>query len=158
MPNELISLLGRSDLEAAIAGWSKDTEDLTIPFTQAGREVLQPYFAKRFAAGGPGWAPLSPAYAARKAARYGHRPVLTASGRMAQAFSGDSMYHVRPSSLSVDGPEDVSYWRYHQTGTSRMPQRQIIPSDLSELAPAIGSRIGTYLLGKAKSRGFRVTE
>ncbi len=155
---ELISLLGKNELIAAIDGWQADTKELRTPFTEIGQTVLAPFFEKRFAASGPGWAALSPAYAAIKQASHPGQPILVASGKMRKAFTAPSAFKVTENSITMDAFQNVPYARYHQTGTKHMPKRQIIPSDLAQLAPVVGARLGTYLLDKGKARGFRTTE
>lgn len=77
------------------------------------------------------WEPLSPSYAAAKAARYPGKPILQASGAMYDGLTADrSKYSVHR--ITVDSGEwgtDAPYARYHQDGTGRMPQREIILVD-----------------------------
>ena len=71
---------------------------------------------------GASYSPLSSAYAVAKSARYGGRPVLTASGAMRGSYqskvSGTNLIE------SVDSPAG-----YHQTGTSKMAKRPVLPDD-----------------------------
>lgn len=68
-----------------------------------------------------GWAPLSPKYAARKQRR-GLTKMLVVTGDMRRGFAYESndttarVYNLTP------------YARYHEEGTSRMPQRRLLPN------------------------------
>lgn len=74
------------------------------------------------------WAPLSPKYAAIKRARYGDQGILTASGSMRRSLTDsnaeNAVYDESPLEL-VLGTRDPKA-RYHQTGTRKMPKREII--------------------------------
>lgn len=63
------------------------------------------------------WAPLSPAYAEWKEAHYPGQPILQLTGRMRASF------HWRSSPQTLKIWNTRPYFRYHQTGTSRMPAR-----------------------------------
>lgn len=77
--------------------------------------------------GGSGarWAPLSPAYATWKAARFPGAGILVRSGALKASLAGpDSPLSVfRPGPTSLEIGTSVPYAMYHQLGTSRMPQR-----------------------------------
>lgn len=78
---------------------------------------------RRFASEGPGWAPLSPAYAARKRPQ---GPILTRTGRLRRSLTS------RPLGVEDIGRHEatfgsgVEYGVYHQRGTSKMPQRTVV--------------------------------
>lgn len=75
------------------------------------------------------WKPLSPAYGAWKAQHYGGKPILQRTGELYGSLTGDLAIDIREPQMMVLGT-DVSYARFHQTGTKKMPARPII--DLSE--------------------------
>lgn len=79
-----------------------------------------------------GWAPLSPRYAADKARRWGSKPILEASGAMKASLTGTGGRNIsrQIGGDTLEFGTSVPYARYHQTGTSRMPQRRIL--DLTE--------------------------
>jgi phage gpG-like protein len=66
---------------------------------------------------GAQWAPLSAAYSAAKVKKYPGKGTLVASGEMMQS------YYTVPTDLAVTIMAGVDYAQYHQTGTSKMPQR-----------------------------------
>lgn len=77
-----------------------------------------------------GWSPLSPKYAAWKARHYPGKPILERTGELLRSLTE------RPLDVEVILPDRmvigsaVTYGRYHQNGTPRMPQRR--PVELSE--------------------------
>ncbi len=68
---------------------------------------------------------LSPAYAARKAAKYGNKPILQRSGRLRASLTdpNDRDFVYRAERLRVVLGTKVRYARYHQKGTRTMPRR-----------------------------------
>jgi hypothetical protein len=82
-----------------------------------------------------GWRALSPAYAAWKRAHFGRKPILVATGDMKQSFvQGERNNVLNASKLRVEAGSRDRKVRYHQTGSRRMPKRQIIvvlPADLT---------------------------
>lgn len=82
--------------------------------------------AQRFASGGPGWAALSPAYAAYKSHRYPGKGILVASGNLRDSLSHASsvVQGMSPTTLTLGST--VPYGKYHQHGTARMPARKPI--------------------------------
>ena len=75
------------------------------------------------------WAPLNDAYAKRKRALYGNRPLLVATGRMKAGFK----YETTPRTLKVinrvtagQGRNKTPRWTWHQNGTETMPARSMI--------------------------------
>lgn len=92
---------------------------------------------------GTGWPPLSPTYAAWKAAHYGTPPlVLTGALRDSLTGGGGFVYRAAPKSLAIGS--EVPYGGYHQTGTSKMPARK--PIQMDELFGRVWARdAGRYL-------------
>ena len=81
---------------------------------------------------GPGWAPLSPRYAAWKARRRPGRKIMVFDGMLkAQAAPLNprnfGVYRVSDDRLEVGvDPGRTPYAKYHQEGTAKMPARPII--------------------------------
>lgn len=75
-----------------------------------------------------GWAALSPRYAEDKLQRWGSQPILVASGRMRQSLTGGGAGSVsrQIGGDTLEFGTSVPYARFHQSGTSRMPQRRIM--------------------------------
>jgi hypothetical protein len=83
--------------------------------------------------GGEHWAPLTPAYAARKARLYPGKGILYATGDLRRHASLPRRV-ATPTSLRLIIDDPVA--SYHQEGTDRMPQRKIIPDELPTPAQA----------------------
>ena len=112
-----------------------DRLDDLRPFLGAAAGFMAVAMEKQFNSEGGrtgGWAPLSDRYAADKAERWGARPILVASGAMRDSLTGSGSGSVRREigGDSLEFGTSVPYASYHQTGTSRMPQRRIL--DLTE--------------------------
>ena len=90
-----------------------------------GAEVIAPSIAANFGAGGrPSWARLADSTKMKKAALGQSSKILVASGAMKRTAIDSSKYKVSRNSLTAKpGPR---YWKYHQTGTPKMPQRVIM--------------------------------
>lgn len=108
----------------SLRGLAVRMQDMQRPLSRFGRYLVEQHIPAQFAQQGfpRRWAPLSPAYAARR----GAGPLLIVTGEMAAGFS----YTVRAASLVVSN--DVRHggttpiWRYHQLGTSKMPARPML--------------------------------
>lgn len=104
-------------------------------------------------AGAP-WQPLSPAYAAWKAARKPGKPILQFSGAMKQAVSRPHRAQTPISlTLSVEDPK----LGYHQEGGGNLPKRPVIFGDpLPPVAALELDRVAeeyvTDLLARARRR------
>jgi phage gpG-like protein len=171
-----ITTTGQHELVRALEDWTAAVADQNTALTQMTLEVIGPILAKRFSRSGPDWAPLSPAYQDWKAIRYGNQPILVASGRMRRAFLSPALAARGGRNTIVLTPQDVPYWRYHQTGTTRRHARPIIQFTGDDTAgtrrmparPIIQftgddtARMGAYLVkslvGRARTFGLRVSE
>lgn len=73
------------------------------------------------------WVPLSSKYASWKQSNAPGQGLLVLSGDLRKAATGKSGAVVQKSEHQLAiGFQRAGYWRYHQTGTSRMPQRRIV--------------------------------
>lgn len=142
--------------ERLLLGFLK-VEELLSDFTTI-FEKLSPnvfgFIQKRIDLGG--YAALSTAYAARKAALYGSRAILRATDRLYESFKKDAPESVqRISRTEAEFGSSVFYGIYHQEGTSRMPKRVIIDitrGQEAELAEIVMDALGD----KFKQLGFKV--
>ncbi len=88
--------------------------------------VIGPSVAANFAAGGrPTWAPLAMSTLLAKAARGQSGPVLVATKALIGAAVDVSNYKITSDELRA-APFGIDYWVYHQSGTTKMPQRVIM--------------------------------
>lgn len=101
-----------------------------------------------------GWRALSPRYAAWKLKHFGPRPILVLRGRLRRSFTiGAAENIIRAGAMEAYFGSRVPYVPYHQSGTSRIPRRQIMwlgPNRTYKrlLTQFIGEQIG--------DAGFRV--
>jgi phage gpG-like protein len=91
-------------------------------------------FASEGSVYGTRWAALAPSTAAEKSRSYPGRGILERTGELKRSFR----FTTSKDALQISNP--VLYARYHQTGTSRMPQRVILDMK-SEQAGKIASII-----------------
>jgi hypothetical protein len=113
--------------------------DAIIPELQA---VMREEKAYEGDVGGIGqWADLSEPYATYKALQWGNVGILTASGAMFEALTGetsDTIVEKTPDSLVWGVGGQAGYAAYHQSGTDRMPQRRIFDAEILREAVAQG--------------------
>lgn len=130
---------GADQVLHALDEWERGVANLRGPLTGLYREVVAPLLAERFAKQGPGWAPLSKPYAEWKTRHYPGKGILERTGAMRTAFSGGSGMEivVTANSLQID-PMRVAYWRFHQTGTKKMPARPILQFDSRQVQEMTG--------------------
>jgi hypothetical protein len=125
--------------------------DAIIPELQA---VMREEKAYEGDVGGIGpWADLSEPYGMYKALQWGDQPILTASGAGFDALTGetsDTITEKTPDSLVWGVGGQAGYMAYHQTGTTRMPQRKVFDEEL--LREAIAQ--GFVTIGKGLSGAF----
>jgi hypothetical protein len=118
----------------------------------------------RFAAEGPGWAPLAPATVAEKRRKGLSERILEATGRMRESFvSPDAEGHVfavtvTPDLTTVEMGSDYrsdtqsGRWAgtalaaFHQEGTDRMPARPVI-TDIDARAIEWAALLSTWITG-----------
>ncbi|NJL54530.1 hypothetical protein HC928_04535 [bacterium] len=124
-----INITGIPDLSKIGDGTKKPTE-----FFQDLMKLRRTSFYEQIASGkdatGKRVAPLKQAYAARKLAKWGKRAIRVASGKMQSTYrayiDGDSLVEEINSPIAV----------HHQTGTDKMPARQLLPKSFEELPSA----------------------
>lgn len=106
--------------------------------------IQQEQFDSEGARGEAGqWQPLSPAYAAWKAARFPGKPILQGTGRLRDSYvqraHGEAYRRITPTSL--ERGSNVPHAGFHATGTSRMPARPPIgvrETDVQRWADQLG--------------------
>lgn len=155
MPELGLSFLtaGGAEISRALGVVADATADLTEPLTDIAK-ASWPIFAERFKAQGPGWAPLSPAYAAWKQKHAPGKPILELTGALVGAMTGDRGWEQHVTAQSLEAGTNLPYAGAHQTGTKRMPARPIIAFTDKDAAD-FGAIITTYLTKKAEEAGFR---
>lgn len=125
---------GGEKFERGFYAMSKAVADMSPVMDRIGDDirhgVLEQFMTQGSAKLGHPWAPLSPAYAKWKDARYPGMPILVASGEMRSSLLNPSAITTSPSSVRYDPASGI--WEFHQTGTKHMPQRKpvvVTPGD-----------------------------
>lgn len=114
-------------IAAAITNWTSFWRDYAFPLIA---ERTQRNFETEGGFVG-GWAPLSPHYAAWKARHYAGRPILQREGTLyrslqwSQGAAGPGGI-ARIENTRAEFGTSVGYGIFHQRGTRRMPQRQVL--------------------------------
>jgi phage gpG-like protein len=113
-------------IQRQIGGFRHELEDLDGLWDRFSR-VLPDIFRSWFSSHGDGtWPPLAPSTIAEKS-KQGYPPdPLVRTGTM-RAHLLDPNYAVERSHDSFAWGTDDPYAAFHQTGTTRMPMRQVIP-------------------------------
>ena len=142
---------GVQEMATAFSRFGEYADDLREPYGEIA-DYLQQVTDRRFQQGGPGWAPLSPAYAAWKAQNYGGRPILVRTGEMRGGMGNVR----RISEKSLEWGTNVPYAVFHQRGTRKMPQRRIIHLERDD-ATFIHKIIQRHLVTKARQAGLEMT-
>jgi phage gpG-like protein len=123
-----VSVLGEDVISRTMLRFEKAAEDARPAFRTIAhlleRAALQ-RFESEGAYGGEKWAPLAPSTVARKGAGKG---ILVDSGRLraslTQETAADSIRVLLPQEMRWGST--VPYGKFHQSGTSRMPQRRVV--------------------------------
>lgn len=116
------------------------------PLMEECAEIMFLSVNTNFDAGGrpQAWKPLSPAYAKAKQKKYPSSGILQASGAMRNAI----IKTVTNTTAMVSVPDSViPYAKYHDTGTSKMPQRLFMmfqPMDITILTDKIASKVISF--------------
>jgi len=101
-------------------------------------KIEEAQFASLGARGGKKWAPLNPAYAARKRARVGAKPIMEYTGALKRsltsASSPDMIVLIKETSQGahIELGSSIPYAQYHQTGRG-VPKRQLIKLTKADL-------------------------
>lgn len=102
---------------------------------------------------GRGWAPLRPAYAAWKSKHYPGNRILVRTGRLRLAATGvGGELEIKKAQREFIWRLLVPYAKFHQAGTSRMPQRR--PVDLSDARRRSWTKMLQRHLVEARNKAF----
>lgn len=89
--------------------------------------VVQGIFTSKGARIGSMWPPLSPKYAAWKAAHYPGRPMMVLTRRLERSLLGKTADSIRVMGKKLfRWGTRVPYGVFHHRGTARMPKRQFL--------------------------------
>lgn len=94
------------------------------PLTKSVRQVIIPSIRENFESGGrPPWQELDVSTIAKRIREgYGIWPPLTKTGALKKKATAAGIWTIDRSSAIMQDPK-IKYAKYHQAGTTRMPQR-----------------------------------
>jgi len=116
--------------------------------------AIAPAIEKNFAAGGrPKWAPLAEETIKSKMRKGFQSPgrILVASGAMLESATNPGNYVITNDSIIAE--PGVPYWSYHQTGTSKMPQRVLMNLQVADQRK-IGGLFDRFILAHLAKHGL----
>jgi phage gpG-like protein len=117
------------DAEKMLDKISDRSRDFSPVWRYAKRQ-LEKSFSENFLSGGGlvgGWAPLDAGYASWKSTRRPAAPILVFGGQLFNSLrSLDRTSVNKIDKLSAEFGTDIEYAKFHQYGTTKMPQRKII--------------------------------
>ncbi len=129
-------------------------------FTPALKKIatlgIAPAVTRNFSEGGrPPWDPLD-AKTLRNKIREGYQSphrILVASGALEQSATNPTNYQIDTHQITAKpGP---AYWIFHQTGTSKMPQRVIMNLQIADQR-VIGGIFNKFIEAHLAKNGLRV--
>lgn len=153
---------GPAQITRRLATWGAQISDLSEPFTQIGEDLLGDFMANIVSEGGllasgKAWAPLAFS-TVRERARLGYggaHPILYREGFLADSlaykYAPGNVFEVSPTALRVGS--EVYYAGYHQSGTLRMPRRQIVGINWARRA-GIVARLNEFVQRAAADQGI----
>ena len=139
------------DTREARVAWHmrfRRADDFKPVFRWAHRELMRANaanFMSEGAASGRPWKALDGKYARWKLENFGPRPILILSGSLQSSLTNLRGYPNEIDKKSAVFGTDIPYAKYHQTGTSRMPQREVVYVP-PLFAQAIGLRIANHIV------------
>lgn len=121
-----ITVQGKEGLFVGFQKINDRFQDFRPTLEKLGDETFK-IIRKRFDAEGPGWAPLSPAYAAEKARRFPGKPILRRQDDLYNSFVKGGRSNVnRVSKLEGEFGSSDFKAPLHQEGKGRLPARPIL--------------------------------
>jgi len=130
-----VNVLGEMQLARRLQGRMRASSDLSPAFERIADVFFgtqkRIFDAEGGFEGNPKWAPLTPAYAERKARTHPGAKILTRSGKLRAVLTGGSgsIREIDPLRMAVGGSVIVGKWdlgSLHQTGTRKMKARKVI--------------------------------
>jgi len=100
-----------------------------LPLVPEAQNKLRLANIENFASNGlpsGGWSPLSPQYAGWKAIRFPGAPPMVRTGKLFSSLANLNNTAARATNDSFEFGTTVSYAKFHQMGTEKMPKRQVV--------------------------------
>lgn len=116
------------DLDKKLSKMSKRALTMLPLFPEA-QARLQMANAANFASNGllaGGWAPLDAKYGAWKAVRFPGAPTMVRTGKLFSSLVNLTNTATRATNTEFQFGTTVSYAKFHQMGTEKMPKRQVV--------------------------------
>lgn len=152
------TVLGDVQLERALTRIVSASKNFTEPFELVGEDVRK-FTNERFDNEGYGdWPPLAPSTIARKIRLYGNpKTILKASESLVDSLTikGAAGNVTRIFPTLAEFGTSIFYAIFHQTGTSRMPAREIFLLREEEKRQVVRT-IQRYLIASGQSAGFTI--
>lgn len=127
-----MAMMASFDLAAA------GIKSLREPLKESIQTIIAPSIRERFDVGGPGWEPLSESRLLQKAAQGLPEDTLIASGTLRRVAGQLNIWKINGGYGSGEAEAFVSnlpgaeYGTYHDSGTSRVPQREFLYIDTDD--------------------------
>lgn len=116
---------GVTQVATALSRFGEYARDLRPAYREISADFKK-IAAETFSHSGPGWAPLSPTYAAWKGRHFPGKPILVRTGELQTAITGGSGYVEKLEPLIWQVGVRHPAATFHQRGTSRMPARKLV--------------------------------
>lgn len=100
-----------------------------LPLAPAAQEKIRAANIENFTSNGlpvGGWAPLDAQYGSWKAIRFPGAPPMVRTGKLFASLANLNNSALRLTDKSFEFGTRVSYAKFHQMGTEKMPKRQIV--------------------------------
>lgn len=150
LPGQDLTAVGLSRLREDIGDWQPFWKSTFLPFFY--RSELE-HFVTEGGSTGPRFAPLSLSYALWKRRHAPGRGILQRWGALKASLTSESAPDaiVRMTTSTLDVGTGVSYARYHQFGTRRMPARPPMRVSPAFMA-VVGAEMNRYVETIRKAR------
>lgn len=101
-------------------------------------------FAQNGLPSGKSWSPLDPEYSRWKSRNFPGRPKMVRTGRLFKSLTNMKGVPSYVARTTAEFGTAVEYAKYHQTGTFKMPKRQIV-FEPPLFAKRLGSKAADYM-------------
>jgi phage gpG-like protein len=119
-----------------------------LPLYPKAKQYIRAANVSNFASNGlpvGGWDPLSPGYSSWKMSKFPGAPTMVRSGRLFNSLATLNGAENRSSATEFEFGTTVSYAKFHQYGTEKMPKRAIVFVPRG-FAKWMSSNLGTWIV------------
>lgn len=154
---------GVTQVERKLATWGHNIADLTPAWEQVGESMLDEFSLNMAEEGGrfgraSRWAPLAASTVAERQRLKlgGEHPILWRTGDLGMSLrergAAGNVFQATPTGVTVG--TSVAYAGYHQSGTRRMPARQIVGVSWRQKSVAVNI-LASYVRQQARAAGLQ---